>query len=183
MKTATEETRREPTGPYPGRLTLYHPNREGSGTALRLELRLSRRRDDRYDCFFLEMARQKPSEERGRGPARFDWQNRATVKLDFADICEILLVLEGRKERAGGARANGIYHENGGANTLIDVRRDAERGGIGVGLSKKTKGGEQLFRGRLLLSEAEALGLRCVFQSGLFFMVYHGSLESAPAGR
>jgi len=168
---------------YPGRLTFYHPNGKGGGAAARFELRLSDGADDRYDCFFLDMARQAaPAEGRTPGaPAAFDWARRATVKLDFPDVCELLLVLEGRKERAGGAKGNGIYHQIGETTTLIEFRRDAERNGYLLGVSRKTRAGEPVFRGQLLLTEAEAIGLRCVFQTGLFFMVFHENLRPRRA--
>ncbi len=165
---------------YPGRLTFYHPNAKGTGAAARFELRLSASAEDRYDCFFLEMARQSAAAGAG-GPAQFDWAKRATVKLDFADVCELLLVLEGRKERAGGANGNGIYHQIGETTTLIELRRDAERSGYVLGVSRKTKKGDPVFRAQILLTEAEALGLRCVFQTGLFFLVFHENLRPRRA--
>ena len=50
--------------PRTGRLMFYHPNSKGTGTALQLELRLNRGAEDRYDCFFLEMAQQKSTARR-----------------------------------------------------------------------------------------------------------------------
>lgn len=176
----TETTDRKERPNYPGRLTFYHPNAKGTGGAARFELRLNGGGNDRYDCFFLDMARQLiPAEGRSSGgPAAFDWARRATVKLDFADICELLLVLEGRKDRAGAAGANGIFHQAGDSTTLIEFRRDAERNGYWLSVSRKTKQGESVFRGQMLLTEAEAVGLRCVFQTGLFFMVFHQNLRT-----
>lgn len=181
QKNATVNRQERPN--YPGRLTFYHPNAKGSGVAARFELRLNGGGNDRYDCFFLDMARQlAPAEGRAAGgPAAFDWARRATVKLDFADICELLLVLEGRKERAGANGGNGIYHQAGDSTTLIEFRRDAERHGYLLGVSRKTKHGESVFRGQMLLTDAEAIGLRCVFQTGLFFMVFHQNLRPRGA--
>ncbi len=161
-------------------LVLYHPNGKGTGSALQLELRLNRTGEDRYDCFFLEMALQKTAAANGtdgRKPATFDWAAKATVKMDFTDICEVLTVLEGRAEQAGGQR-NGIYHESGNTNTVIGLKKNAE-GGYFLGVSRKDKQGAQVFKGHMLLSEAEAIGLRCVMQSGLFFMTFHSNLRAA----
>lgn len=161
-------------------LVLYHPNGKGTGSALQLELRLNRAGEDRYDCFFLEMALQKTAADNGkegRTPATFDWAGKVTVKLDFADICELLAVLEGRAEQAGGQR-NGIYHEAGNTNTVIGFKKNPE-GGYFAGVSRKDKQGSQLFKGHMLLSEAEAIGLRCILQSGLFFMTFHRNLRAA----
>jgi len=176
-KSVSEVPRDLPKKMHARRLTFYHPNTKGAGAAVQFELRLNREGEERYDCFFLEMAHQKPVEEgdlRSRGPASFDWGKKITVKLDFLDVCELLLVLEGRKEQAGDGR-NGIYHAANGANTLISLKKSSEGGGCYLGLSRKAQDGSQLFRGNLLLSEAECVGLRCVFQSGLFIMTFGSS--------
>jgi hypothetical protein len=170
--------------PQNGRLVFYHANPAGNGMAVRFELRLNRAGEDRYDCFFLEMAHQVVADPAaggsGRRFGRFDWEKKITVKLDFADLCEFLLVLEGRRESAGGR--NGLYHQVGDANTLIALKRTAEPNGCRylLGLSKKSKDGTQIFKGHIVLSEAEATGLRCVLQCSLFFMTFNASLH-APA--
>jgi len=166
------------------RLTFYHPNTKGTGTAIQLELRMNRVNEDRYDCFFLEMAHQKSNASgttgQRRTPATFDWTNKVTVKLDFMDICEFLCALEGKKPQAGNGKG-GIYHEAGGANTLISLSRNEERGGYYLGVSKKNKqDGESVFKGHILLTESEALGLRHVFQTSLFFLVFRQSIGVSP---
>ena len=158
-------------------LSLYHPNNTGTGAALALEPRVNRRPDDRFNCFFMTMAAQKTvaADDRIKTPATFNWENKLTVKLGFADICEILAVLEGKSEKVGGAR-NGLYHDNGQASAVITFQRNTERGGYFVGLSRKDKNGGQLTRVSMALSEAEALGLRHIFQAGLFFVTFHTHL-------
>jgi hypothetical protein len=165
--------------PHPGRLIYYHPDSKGTGSALQIELRLNKADEDRYDCFFLEMARQETAArgEHGRTAATFNWAGKVTVKLDFADVCELLTVLEGRAEQAGGQR-NGIYHESGNANTIITFRKGKDHPGYFLDISKKDKSGAQVFKGHIVLSEAEGLGLRHVMQSGLFFMVFHRNLRA-----
>ena len=162
------------------RLIFYHANPKGTGVAAQFELRLNRDGEDRYDCFFLEMAHQKTmavAGDRQKGPATFDWAGKVTVKLDFIDICDFLLVLERRKEQAGNGNG-GIYHEAAGANALISLKRNAEHGGYFLGVSKKSKEGAQIFKGHILLTEVEAMGLCCVFQTALFFMAF-GANSSA----
>jgi hypothetical protein len=166
-----------------GRVAFYHPNGKGTGSALQVELRLSRNGEDRHNCMFFEMARQKTAAmktEDGRKPATFDWETKVTVKLEFTDICELLTVLEGKADHAGGAH-DGIYHEAGNANAIIAFKRNAEPPGYLLGISKRTKAGEQVFRGQLVLSEAEAIGLRCLLQSSLFPMTL-GSALAAGGG-
>ena len=157
------------------KLAFYHPNAAGNGVALQFEPRLNRREADRYNCFFFEMAAQKSVPERDgdkRVMATFDWANKLTVKLDFTDICEMLMVLEGRHERVGGQK-NGIYHDSEKANTIITFGKIPEKAGYSFGLSRKDKGSGHLTRMNIGLSEAEALGLRAIVQAGLFFVTFH----------
>ena len=172
-------TEQNATGrPREQKLVLYHPTTTGSGSAVQLEPRLNRREPDRYNCFFLEMAAQKTVV--GRDGANkvyptFDWENKLTVKLDFADTCEILSVLEGRQERAGGQR-NGLYHETARASTVITLFHNAEKGGFSLGLSQKDKASGGLVRLHITLSEAEAVGIRNILQTGLFFITFHAHI-------
>ncbi len=161
-----------------GRLVFYHANGQGTGMALQFELRMNRKGEERYDCIFMEMARQKTASSGMGGqrvPATFDWGGKVTIKLDFFDVCEMLLVLEGKSEKMGGGR-NGLYHEAKGSSVLITMERGTKQGGYYIGISKK-KGAEQVFKGQILLSEAESLGLRHVLQNSLFFMVFRRNLR------
>lgn len=163
---------------YPRKLTFYHPTGAGNGTAMQIEPRLNTADTDRYNCFFLEMARQKTASSRtagGKTPATFDWENKLTVKLDFFDICEFLNVLEGRSECVGGER-KGLYHENGKATTMITLQRKTDKPGYFLGLSRKDKQGGQPIRLGISLGESEAVGLRCIFQTSLLMIAFHSQL-------
>ena len=156
-----------------GRLVFYHANGKGTGAAVQFELRMNRNGEGSYDCIFMEMALQKTTASSiggERTPATFDWGRKVTVKLDFNDICEMLLVLEGQKETLGSNK-NGLYHEAKGASVLIALEKDAGQSGYYVGISKK-RGAEQVFKGRMLLSQTESLGLRHILQASLFWMVF-----------
>jgi hypothetical protein len=162
---------------YPQALRFYHPAGSGTGAALQLEPRFTNSGTDRYNCFFLEMAAQKSARRQEDGKtvhATFDWKEKLAVKLGFTDICELLVVLEGRAEKAGGSR-NGLYHQNGGASTVITCMR-GEKGGYLVGLSRKAADSGEARRLSIMLSEPEALGLRTVLQSSLFFLAFHQHL-------
>jgi hypothetical protein len=169
--------------PREQKLVFYHPNNTGTGSALQLEPRVNRRGPDRYNCFFMEMAAQKTAVGRDgdkKVHATFDWENKLTVKLEFLDICELLAVLEGRQERAGGQR-NGLYHETERASTVITLSRNTEKPGLFLGLSRKDKASGSLVRLHLTLSEAETVGLRSIFQVGLFLITFHTHIFP-PAG-
>ena len=162
---------------YPSALGFYHPNRSGHGAAMRLEPRFSNRQADRYNCFFLEMAAQQSparTEQGQRVHATFNWQQKLAVKLDFPDICEMLVVLEGRAEKVGGTRG-GLFHQSGNTNTIISCQRN-EEGGYLVGLSRKDAETGNTERVHIVLTEAEAIGLRHVLQTSLFFLSFHQHL-------
>ncbi len=163
-----------------GRAIFYHPNGKGTGMALQLELRLNRGEEQNYDCFFLEMAHQKTRPAMSgqqRQPATFDWEHKATVKLNFRDVCELQTVLEGFQEEAGNGQ-NGIYHQTETTTTLIAFKRNSDKKGYLLAVSRKSRKGEEFFKGHVLLSEPEATGLRCLFQTALFHMVFHASIRA-----
>lgn len=166
------------------KLIFYHPGAAGNGVALQVEPRVRRKDTDRHNCFFFEMAAQKTAAERD-GDRKvfptFDWENKLTVKMDFTDICEMLLVLEGKQERVGGQK-NGLYHDSEKAVTVITFGKIPDRDGYSFGLSRKDKGSGQLTRLHIALSEAEALGLRHVLQVGLFLVTFHSHLFAPAAG-
>ncbi len=160
---------------YNERLTFYHANGKGTGAAVQIEPRINQHPGDRYNCFFLDIARQKTVASRSGGPgasthATFDWETKITVKLDFADISELLTVLEGVCDHVGGLRES-LYHQSGETSTMIRFGRHAS-GGIALSLSRKSAGDSEPNRIGTVLSQAEAIGLRHIFQVGLFFITF-----------
>jgi hypothetical protein len=179
----TSEQNTTATKSYHQKLAFYHPNSAGNGVAMQLEPRVNRKEEDRYNCFFLELAGQKTAVVRDgdkRAPATFDWEHKLTVKLDFTDICELLTVLEGRAEKVGGQR-NGLYHQNGASSTVITFQKNTEKSGYFLGLSRKGQQDGQLVRLHMVLSESEAIGLRCIMQTSLFFLTFHGFMRNEAA--
>ena len=173
---STDQERAATAGARDQRVAFYHPNSAGTGSAMKLEPRVNRRESDRYNCFFLDMAVQKTAargQDGNKTHASFDWERKLTVKLGFIDICAMLEVLEGRCDKLGGAR-NGLFHQNGGACTVITLQK-AEKGGYFLGLSRRTAAND-ISRVNIVLSDAEALGLRCILQAGLFFITFHSLL-------
>lgn len=174
------ETKKQGTGSKyrEQKLTFYHPNASGTGVALQLEPRIRRQETDRYNCFFFEMAGQKTPAEREGGKKvfpTFDWEHKLTVKMDFPDICEMLLVLDGKQERMGGQK-NGLYHDSEKASTVISFGRVSDRDGYSFGLSRKDKESGQVTRLTIGLSEAEAIGLKYILQGGLFLVTFYTHL-------
>ncbi len=159
-------------------LRFYHPSASGRGAAMQLEPRFSTPQEARYNCFFLEMASQQTPPRGGRGetrvPATFNWQEKLAVKLEFSDICEMLVVLEGRADKVGGGRG-GLFHQTETGNTIITCQK-GEQGGYLIGLSRKDAKSGRTQRVSMVLGEAEALGLRQVLASSLFFLSFHQHL-------
>ena len=159
---------------YPGTLAFYHPNKAGTGSAARFELKPGC--GSREGCFFMEMARQKTAFGRGGNGARqaatFDWTEKVTVKLGVGDVCGLLLVLRGRQEEAGNGK--GLFHDTAEATTVIRLRRGGtEFQGLALDVSRKAKRGtSEPVRVRIVLTEAEALGLELVFEQSLLLLVY-----------
>lgn len=164
---------------YKGReLCLYHPNRKGTGSALRIEPRINRDDRDRYNCVFLELAAQKPGTDSAPGAAAFDWAGKLTVKLGFPDLTEILSVLEGRAEAAGGG--SGLYHAGRRGNVLITCRANRANGTVFLGVSAKHPGMEEPKRIGFVLSPPETVGLRTLLQTGLFFITFPALFTRQP---
>lgn len=175
--TAAEAT----TKPTYDNLRFYHPNGQGSGSAVSLELKLNGTSNGGGNCFFLEMAKQKTVPNRkgnARVPATFDWENKATVKLDFLDICELQAVLEGAKPQAG-SNGRGLYHQTEQNNTIISFSKADKAPGFQLAISRKSKDGPVRFRGYILLNEAESIGLRTVLQAALFHLAFHATVMQA----
>ncbi|NLF22583.1 MAG: hypothetical protein GX590_05415 [Lentisphaerae bacterium] len=158
---------------YLGALSFYHPNTGGNGSAVQFELKPAR--GNRDGCFFMVMARQKTAPTRAadgmRQAATFDWQNRLTVKLGFNDVCSLLLVLHGRQECVNNGK--GLFHDTPDASTVIQLRRGSDHPGYGLEVSRKAKqNGAEPVRLRLMLTEAEALGLALVFEQSMLLLAY-----------
>jgi hypothetical protein len=161
------------TKTYNERLAFYHANSKGTGAAVQLEPRLNQQPGDRYNCFFLDMARQKSVASRGEGGtahATFDWEQKITVKLDFTDISALLSVLSGETDHVGDKR-DALYHQSGDTNTMIRFSRH-ESGGIALSLSRKRPGDQQANRIGTVLSQTESTGLRYILQMGLFLITF-----------
>lgn len=157
----------EPPKSYPPRLVFYHPNPKGTGCAVQFDLHAATA--DREGALFAAFANQKSvssaPQTGARQAATFDWTSKITVKLNFADICHLLLVLEGRAPSAAGGK--GLFHDTGETSTVIRMERvDVPVPGVTFEVSKKRKSSDSTpQRARILFTEAESLGLARLFAS------------------
>ena len=133
---------------------VYKPRPDGSGAALKLDLRLKPIRNDKgyiqavEGGLFLELAAQVGKGEDGY--ARFGWQDegRLTAKLGVPDISAILLglryVRQLVKKVPDGIRAKGdqdgtslgLFHKFGDDSTAINLKFAADGSFLRISKSK-----------------------------------------------
>lgn len=182
----TRENGAQPRGFRP-RLSFYHANAKGSGSAVRFEAVPAS--GDRDGSVFLTLAQQKSvatgsAEQGNRQYATFDWQNRVTVKLNFGDLCQMLLVLKGQNTAI--ADGKGLYHDSRNTTTLINLTRQAEPyPGCVLDVSRRNKGGAESppVRTRILFNGTEAYGLGVVLEQTLGLLAFGipRDFQSGPA--
>lgn len=160
---------------YRPRLSFYHANGKGSGSAVRFEVVPAS--GDRDGVVFLTLAPQKSvatgSVEQGnRQYATFDWQNRITVKLNFSDLCQLLSVFKG--QAATIADGKGLYHDSRNTTTLINLTRQSEPyTGLALEVSRRGKAeSEQALRVRIVFNNTEAFGLGTVLEQILSLLAF-----------
>lgn len=162
---------------YPPRLVFYHPNGKGTGCAVQFDLRPAA--GDREGCLFAAFANQKSVAEGGRNApaasrqaATFNWAEKITVKLNFSDVCQLLMVLSGKA--ASACDGKGLFHDTGETLTIIHMARQTEPvPGISFEVSKKRKNAEGTpQRSRILFTESESLGLSRLFSAILLPLAF-----------
>ncbi len=162
---------------YPPRLVFYHPNGKGTGCAVQFDLRPAA--GDREGCLFAAFANQKSVADGGRNPtagarqaATFNWAEKITVKLNFSDVCQLLMVLAGKVPSACDGK--GLFHDTGETVTIIHMARQTEPvPGIAFEVSKKRKNAEGApQRSRILFTESESLGLSRLFSAILLPLAF-----------
>lgn len=162
-----------PPRTYAPKFTLYHQNAKGTGSALSIEVRPAT--SERDGALFAALAPQKTAAANGSA-ASFAWNEKVTVKLDFSDICQILMVLT-RRADALGNNGKGLLHEGATARTFISLSRKDEAPWTGFLLefSRKAKTADestQPVRYRILLTDPEAYGLSLLLQQQLSPLVF-----------
>lgn len=164
-----------PARSYRPRLSFYHANGKGTGSAAQFEAVPAG--GDRDGAVFLSLAQQKSvatgSVEQGtRQHATFDWQNRVTVKLNFGDLCQMLQVFKG--QAASIADGKGLYHDSRNTTTLINLTRQSEPyTGLALEVSRRGKAeSEPAVRTRIVFNSAEAFGLGAVLEQALGLLAF-----------
>jgi hypothetical protein len=164
-----------PARTYRPRLSFYHANGKGTGSAARFEVIPAC--GDRDGAVYLTLAQQKSvatgSVSQGnRQYATFDWQNRVTVKLNFGDLCQMLLVFRG--QAAAIAEGKGLYHDSRNTTTIINLTRQTEpHPGLALDVSRKGKTeADAATRVRIAFNGAEAFGLGAALEQILGLLAF-----------
>jgi len=169
---------------YRPRLSFYHANGKGTGSAARFEVVPAC--GDRDGAVYLTLAQQKSvatgsSDQGNRQYATFDWPNRITVKLGFGDLCQMLLVFRGQS--AAIADGKGLYHDSRASTTIINLTRQTEpHPGLALEVSRRGKDGpEQPVRARIVFNAAEAFGLGAALEQNLGLLAFGIPRDAASA--
>ncbi len=160
---------------YRPRLSFYHANGKGTGSAARFEVVPAC--GDRDGAVFLTLAQQKSVAtgsvgQGNREHATFDWQNRVTVKLNFGDLCQMLLVFRGQASSI--ADGKGLYHDSRNMTTIINLTRQTEPyPGLALDVSRRGKAeSDPALRVRIVLNGAEAFGLGAALEQSLGVLAF-----------
>jgi hypothetical protein len=154
---------------YRPRLSFYHANGKGTGSAAQFEVVPAS--GDRSGAIYLTLAQQNRvsgiDEQGKRQYATFDWQNRVTVKLNFSDLCQMLMVFRGLTSSI--ADGKGLYHDSRNMTTIINLSRQSEPyTGVALELSRKSKTeSDSAVRVRIIFNDAEAFGVGAVLEQSL----------------
>lgn len=160
-------------GQYRPNLAFYHANARGTGCAMKLSLHPAH--DDTDGCIMMTMANQLTIGDRcAPNPVypKFDWDGRLTVKLDFADLSRIVQVFRGERESLSDGK--GLFHQTARFSTCIVLRHVVEpESCYSFELYRKSRDGKDESSARIVLSDAEALGL-CLAIEGSFGVICFG---------
>ena len=147
-------------------LTMYHPNGNGTGSAIRLELHPAH--DDTAGSIMATIATQLTTGDRLGSMlvySRFDWEGAITVKLDFTDISKMLQVFRGECESLEDGR--GLFHKSTLGTTKITLRHIVEPiNGYLFEVFRSRRDGTDA-HAMIFLSPYEALGLATAIESSM----------------
>ncbi len=163
---------------FPPRLTYYHPSSKGSGSAVAFELDPAT--SDKDGSIYMAIAVQNGTSApatagQPRRHASFDWRNRIMVKLNYAEVSELMIVLCGMAASNSKNGKNGFYHDTANATTMIDFHRgdDPSRPGFFLGVTRIPKNDPEHKQNMgFVFSPGEALGLRLAIEHSMGLLAF-----------
>lgn len=149
----------------------YHANAKGTGSAVKLELHPAH--DSTPGSVFVTLAAQLTVGGPQNGAhvfPTFDWKGALKLKLDRADLSQILQVLRGVQESARDGR--GLFHRSATGSALIRFEHQIEpRPGYLLSVRKKSPSGEQR-DGYFRFDADEAFALALVLERALLYVCF-----------
>lgn len=166
-------------------LCFYHANAKNSGVAIQFSVEPAS--PDRDGAVFFSIARQKTVADASAAGsdrfASFDWQNKATVKLSFLEVAEMLMVFGGQAACLTHAGKDGLYHNSPSATTSVTLKRadDPARPGflLGVGRTPKADPNARQYY-TFAFWPAEAFALRAALSAQMGILAFGIPKERPP---
>lgn len=141
-------------------LRFYKPNKDGNGSATKLNFREQKYENDGKSytelLLFWTMAPQNGKDENEN--AKFFWntEREVKIKLGDADVGELLAVLNGKKEKAGTTM--GLFHKNDNGSTSMTFQKNEYGYYTRLAFQNKEKRVTEV-KSSITLGEAEILRL------------------------
>ncbi len=170
-------------------LCFYHANAKNSGVAIQFSVEPAT--PDRDGAVYFSIAKQKTiADAAATGVNRFasfDWTNKATVKLNFIEVAEMLMVFGGQAPSLVHAGKDGLYHSSPSATTSVTLKRadDPSRPGFLLGVGRTPKAdpnARQYYTFAFWPSEAFGLRSALMAQMGIIAFGIPKERPAQPAG-
>ena len=149
----------------------YRANAKGTGSAIKFELHPAH--DDTAGSIFVTLARQKTVGSQQNGAKifpTFDWKEAILLKLDRADLSQILQVLRGMQESINGDK--GLFHQGVRGRANIRFTHQIEpRPGYMLSVWKTYDTGEQR-KGYYFFDVSEAFTLMLALERALLYVCF-----------
>ena len=153
------------------RLSYYHANAKGTGSAINFELHPAHWGPDgnTEGSIFASFANQKTVGVRN-GPETvfpsFDWKNKLTMRLTISDISQMLMVFRGMQESVCDGK--GLFHRSSRYTTVIKFDHRIEPfPGYTLEVYRKSLDGSDQRHAFISFSPAEAVGLSLAIEQSM----------------
>lgn len=161
---------------YRPRLSYYHANSKGNGSAINIELHPAHwgAEGNVEGSLFVSMANQKTVGVRNGSETvfpSFDWKNRLVLRFTMSDIAQIMMVFRGMQESVGDGR--GIFHRSSRYNTVIKFEHRIEpHPSYVLEVYRKSQDGAEQMHSFIAFSPAEAVGLSLAIEQSMGLIAF-----------
>lgn len=185
--TNTQTVTAQATG-YRPKLSYYHANAKGTGSAISFELHPAHSSPEGNieGSIFVSFANQKTVGVRNGSETvfpSFDWKNRIVLRLTMSDITQMLMVFRGMQESVCDGK--GLFHRSSRYNTVIQFDHRIEPyPGYTLEVYRKSFDGADQQHAFISFSQAEAVGLSLAIEQSMgviAFGIPELRARSAPA--